>query len=60
MNTMQFTDFETVYESVAQAIDRAGTDKREIFLAKLVLLLSQEIGDSARVLRAIEDCLKDL
>ena len=50
MTTMTFSDLETVYESVATAIDSAGPEKREVFLAKLVLMLANELGDVARIL----------
>jgi hypothetical protein len=39
---------ETVYEAIAQGIDRAG-EPAEIFLAKLCLVLARQIGDPALV-----------
>lgn len=60
MSTLTFAELEEVYESVAHAIDIAGAEKRDVFLAKLVLMLAKNIGDQAQVLGAIEDCLKDL
>jgi hypothetical protein len=60
MSTLTFNELEQVYESVALAIDTAGAEKRDVFLAKLVLLLARDIGNQAHVLSAIEDCLKDL
>ena len=57
---MHFADLEAVYEKLATAIDAAGAEKAPVYLAKLVLLLSDQIGDSQMVLRAIDDCLHDL
>ena len=47
-------DVETVYDRLALTIDRVGPEKSELFLAKLALLLSHEIGDAARVAELIE------
>ena len=58
--SMNFADLETVYEKLATAIDAAGAEKAPVYLAKLVLLLSDQIGDPQKVLRAIDDCLHDL
>ena len=57
---MHFADLEAVYEKLATAIDAAGADKAPVYLAKLVLLLSDQIGDPQMVLHAIDDCLHDL
>ena len=52
-------DLEQVWEALAQAIDQAG-ERRELFLAKLALLLAHEIGDRAAVDRLIRATLEDL
>lgn len=44
------TDIERVYEALAQTLDQVGEDKSELFLIKLALLLSNEIGDAESVL----------
>lgn len=51
---------ESTYDALAQAIDRAGADKSELMLTKLVLLLAQELGDAPRVLALVETALADL
>lgn len=56
---MQVQDLEVVYDELARQIDRAG-DKSELFLAKLSLLLANQIGDKAVVLNLIESSSKDL
>jgi hypothetical protein len=55
-----FSDLEKVYERLAAAIDQAGPDKSEVFLAKLVLMLAERSGETAQTLQAIETCLNDL
>lgn len=60
MTGMPFEDFENVYERLASAIDRAGPDNEALFLAKLVLLLAQCLGDAAVVATSIEAALRDL
>lgn len=50
---------ETVYDELAEAVDRAG-DRRELLLAKLALLLAHEVGDHARVSALIAAAEADL
>ncbi len=57
MNTEELEDY---WEALSKAIDRAGPDKTELFLAKLALLLGRESGDVARCKALIEDALEDL
>lgn len=60
MNTgMKIEDLEIVYDELALHIDRAG-DKSELYLAKLSLLLAEEIGDREKVVKLIESALLDL
>lgn len=49
-------DLEQVYEALAQAIDRAGPEQAQVYLAKLALALAEELGDGARVQAVIAEC----
>ena len=60
MATLTLSGLEEVYDVLAQAIDRAPDGRSEVFLAKLALLLSQEVGDAARVVALVEVALQDL
>ncbi len=51
---------ETVYDWLAQAIDRAGPDKTALFLTKLALLNAQALGDTALIRQHIDSALLDL
>ena len=51
---------ETIYEALATRLDAVGDQKRELFLAKLVLLLSHDLGQVDCVLRRIDDACNDL
>ena len=57
---MTQAELETVYEALAAAIDRAGTEKAELLLAKLALLLTQELGDAPAALAAIAQAERHL
>lgn len=57
--TLPLPDLEQVYDELAEAIDRAG-DHRELFLAKLALLLANELGDRRRLAALIATALADL
>lgn len=43
-----------VYEALAEGIDRHGPGKSEMFLAKVALLLAEELGDPARAMALVE------
>lgn len=49
-----------VYQRCARAITEAGHERESLFLARLALLLFQEVGDEQRCLKALEHALKDL
>jgi hypothetical protein len=53
-------DLEAVWERLAEAVDRAGPEREALFLSKLAVLLSDALGDRARVERLIEAALEDL
>lgn len=57
---MNAHDVETVYDALAETLDAVGEGKAELFLAKLALLLSHEIGDAPRVLSLIEQARANL
>jgi hypothetical protein len=59
-NALTVPDLETVYDSLAEAIDRAGEDKARLFLVKLALLNANVLGDPALFERHIEAALRDL
>ncbi|GAB3627684.1 hypothetical protein PTE30175_02379 [Pandoraea terrae] len=44
---------EDIYDAIASAVDEAPEAGRELFLAKLALLLANEIGDAPCVLELI-------
>ncbi|AJP56082.1 hypothetical protein UC34_01900 [Pandoraea vervacti] len=45
---------EDIYDTLALAIDAAPEDKRELLLAKIVLLLANDVGDPKRVIERIQ------
>lgn len=51
---MTHEDLESVYEALARQLDQVGEDKAALYLAKLALILSRQIGTAAPVLAAIE------
>ena len=53
-------DLEALWERLAEAIDEAGPERERLMLAKLALLLAEELGDPARVNELITDALEDL
>ncbi len=49
-----------VYTEACRSMTALGADKTELFLARLALLLMKEVGDSARILGAVEAARKSL
>ena len=49
-----------IYARCARAITQAGTTREALFLARLALLLFEQVGDEARCLSAIEEALVEL
>jgi len=49
-----------VYAECARAITEAGTERESLFLARLALLLFEQIGDEARCRGALADALHAL
>ena len=63
MNThkhLTIADLETVYDALAQAIDRAGQEKATLFLVKLALLNANALADATRFEQHLELALNDL
>ena len=49
-----------LYASVARATSEAGRSREALFLARLALLLFEQVGDETRCERAIADALRNL
>ncbi len=60
MPTLNITQLEQVYDTLAQAIDQAGPEHTELFLSKLSLLLANALGDEALIERLVQSALRDL
>ena len=58
--TLTVPDLETVYDSLAEAIDQVGESKAELFLVKLALLNSQALGNAALFQQHVQTALQDL
>jgi hypothetical protein len=53
-------DLEALWERLATALDDAGLQRRELFLAKLALLQAEALGDRAATESLIATALEDL
>ena len=59
-STISIAALETVYDTLAQAIDKAGADKTELFLVKLALLNANALGSERVFQEHIDAALRDL
>lgn len=57
---LTIAQLETVYDTLAEAIDQAGPERRELFLVKLALLQAQALGDAAAFADLTQRALHDL
>ena len=57
---MSPSEVETVYTALAEKLDAVDPAQRMLFLAKLALLLSHDLGDSTRALGRIDEAAQDL
>jgi hypothetical protein len=60
MSTLSADARDRVYASVARATTEAGRSRESLFLARLVLLLFEHVGDEQACERAIADALRNL
>ncbi|SFM98921.1 hypothetical protein [Variovorax sp. OV329] len=49
-----------VYAACARAISEAGSERESLFLARLALLLFEQVGEESRCMKALDDALKAL
>lgn len=57
---LSIEELETAYDRLADAIDRAGPEKSELFLVKLALLNANALGQADVFAEHIETALRDL
>lgn len=63
MNTpaaLPIAGLETVYDTLATAIDRVGPEKTELFLVKLALLNANALADASLFESHVQAALRDL
>ena len=59
-NTLPPEARDRIYAECARAISEAGSERESLFLARLALLLFEQVGDESRCRDAIADALKAL
>lgn len=57
---LEFTELEQVYECLAEAIDTVGKEQEALLLAKLCMLLANQVADLERVKEAIATAQQNL
>ena len=60
MNPLPPEARDALYTRCAAAVSEAGRSREPLFLARLALLLFEEVGDEARCARAIDTALRAL
>jgi hypothetical protein len=60
MPTLDDAERDLIYRRCCQAISAAGRDRESLLLARLALLLFEEVGDAGRCEAAIDEALRDL
>ena len=57
---LDIAGLETAYDALAEAIDRAGPEKSELFLVKLALLSANALADAATFQALLDAAQQDL
>lgn len=60
VNALTIPDLETVYDTLATAIDQAGQEKASLFLVKLALLNANALGHADVFQAHVQAALQDL
>ncbi len=60
MSTLTIADLETLYDHLADSLDRTPEGKRELMLVKLALLAAEALGDAECFAQLAEIALRDL
>ena len=60
MPELSTAQLESVYDTLAQAIDTAGPQQAELFLTKLCLLLANRAGSDGAFAQDVNTALNDL
>ena len=59
-STLSLDARDRLYAECARAISEAGAERESLFLARLALLLFEQLGDEARCRAALTEALRDL
>lgn len=59
-NALSIPGLESVYDTLAAAIDQAGEAQAPLFLVKLALLQANALGDPAQFEAQVQTALRDL
>jgi hypothetical protein len=59
-STLSLEARDRLYAECARAISEAGAERESLFLARLALLLFEQLGDEARCRAALAEALRDL
>lgn len=57
---MPIQDLEDVYDLIAEGLDEVGSERRELFLAKLSFALANLVGQAEMVKAAIDAAKRDI
>lgn len=60
MNALNPDARDRLYAECGRAISQAGAERESLFLARLALLLIEQVGDEARCRAALADALHEL
>jgi hypothetical protein len=60
MTRLSAPERDALYRDCARAIDSAGPEHDRAFLARLVLLLMESLGDAGRCRAALDEAMRDL
>lgn len=60
MSTLQAAERDALYKECCQAVSSVGRERESLMLARLVLLLMEQVGDARRCSEAIAEAARDV
>jgi hypothetical protein len=60
MEKMSFAQLEVLYDKMATALDRVAEDRRDVYLARLVIAIAHEVGNADKIMELIDSSATEI
>ena len=60
MEKMSFAQLEVLYDKMATALDRVDANRRDVYLARLVIAIAHEVGNVDKIMELIDSSATEM